>query len=149
MIKLKYEEFLGFNFSHAMQSLTSMKFAPKVSYHVMKIADQLQKAQKTAHEEWRALVNTYAKKDEAGKIVPREESQPDSFIVEDKDLAAFNAAHEKFKATEVVIDKNPLEFSDLGSNTISPGEMSVLSPLFTEESSAETAPNVLSLHPSA
>src|SRR5574343_753696 len=145
MITLKYSELLGFNFSQAMQNLTSMKLPSNVSYQIMKIADAMNKEHAKAHAAWQGIVNQYAKKDENGKIIPRSESQPDSFTVDEKDQAAFDEAHKVFGATTFTIDRNPLALSDLGHNPMSAAELSVLSAIITEKHPEEAhAPNVVS-----
>ncbi len=140
MIQIKFKEFRVGPFMPVFQKLTTFdKYPQKMLYNVTKLAKKLD----SAHEEWNeqfiALVNKYALKDEAGKIIPRKNQQgkeiPNSFDVDPAQEEAWKTEIEALDEKGTAIDRKKLSIGDLiGSGLgLTPQECIILDDILDDE----------------
>lgn len=133
MIKVSFKEIRSGLFMPAFDKLTNNpNLPPKVSYNISKIAAKVRPQVELAQEEFLAIVNKYAERDEKGEVKPDMKRGPGTFSVPKENEVAYVEAMIAFDAKHIEIDRNPLSFNDLEKANLAPNEWLGLEPLIVE-----------------
>lgn len=138
MIKLKYNQFMGFPFSQSMQKLTSSAFPVKIAYSIKKIADGLQKQREKISAEFLVMVAPFTVKNPDGTTFRPKAEDSNGFEIAEDQKEAFKQAEKAFGETEFTLDRPRLCLSELGEIQFSAAELAQLDALIAGEPDAST-----------
>lgn len=138
MIKITYGQLKNFGGARALgNKLMNTPMAPKMSYSIKKILEQLTKKSEAANGDFikfqLELADKFGKKDLEGKII-RPEGQPDGFEVPTEQMEAYEKELASFDERSFLIDWTALSeeaFKNM-QMPLSAAEWSALEPFFVE-----------------
>lgn len=141
MIRIQHKLFRG-DFLPTFDKLCNTTgLNQRVAYNISKLAPKIKKAASGAQEEFIALVNHWAIKDEKGVLVPMKD-QPGTYQISPENTEAWKKAVIEFENKEVTIDRAPLMVGDLAQATLTPNDYLALEPIIFEMGLAPEAKEV-------
>lgn len=152
MIKLSYGRFMSFPFTQVLQKIAGSQFPTKQAYTIKKLADKMQSERNRISEEYKALMLTYAKRDEKGEVIHPEPEDKNSFDVDDAQMGEYKKAETAFGDRVVEFNFPKLSLDSLAALSFSPAEISLLEAVIQdldEKPEGNVAPVVGSIGPKA
>lgn len=139
-IKIKYKDVMSFEFNQAMQKIVNTPTEPAKAEQIRKIFKELKNVRDKIGKEYESdIMEKYAQKDEAGKII-RPKSEPTGFLpVEGKD-AEIKAANDTFGDREAAFTVSPLNLAILKDIKLSGKELDALQDFYAGDATGPGVP---------
>lgn len=112
-----------------LDKLMTASFTGKQAFTIARLAKAVEKEVALFEEQRQNLVQRYADKDEAGKVITDAQGM---VHIADEQLPAVNAELNDLFGAEVELNAKPIKMDWLENITITPGELQALDP-FVEE----------------
>jgi hypothetical protein len=146
-IKVKYKDVTSFEFNSAMQKIVTAPIETQKAEFIRKIFKQLKEVREIIGKEYEAeIMEKFAQKDEAGKIL-RPPEEPNGFLpVEGKD-AEIMEANKVFGDREAKFSSYPLNPSILKDIKLSGKDLDALGNFYAGEVTGPGLPDMASVTP--
>ncbi len=126
MIKMKYSEFMRFDFAQSFQKLVTFPVSGETAYLIKKIGDECNKARIQIQAEYKDLMLQYCKLDDKGEIFRPDEKDPNSFDIPEDKIEEFKKKEAEFGDNIVTINRNVLDPKRLEGLKLTAGEAAAL-----------------------
>jgi hypothetical protein len=131
-LKVKYSVVGSFEFQNLMERLKREKVDNYSACQIHHILKEVQKGRDQITAEFKSeILEKFAKKDEAGKIISESPEQP--YDVADENVEAYKEATEAFGKKDIEVNWTPLNHQHLTKIQLSADDINLLGELFSEE----------------
>lgn len=133
-VKMKHSELAAFEFQEAIQKIAVANLDNKTACKVRRVIKEVQTAINSMGEGYKKeIMETYAKRDAEGKVVPSPDGNPNSFAFDESKEAEFVKAQEDYGKKEVVLKATPFVVDDFKDIRLSAKNLNALGNLFVDD----------------
>lgn len=132
-VTMKHSELASFEFQEAIQKIAVANLDNKTACKVRRTVKEVQNAISIMGEGYKKeIMETYAKRDAEGKVVPSPDGNPNSFAFDESKEAEFIKAQEEYGKKEVVLKAVPFVVDDFKDIRLSGKNLNALGNLFID-----------------
>lgn len=137
MVKIKYVEVSGFQFSQAMQKISTTPTHGQKASLIHKLSRRLSEARNKVSKEYQEqIAEKFGKRDEVGKLI-RPEGEPGGFEPIEEQEKELIAAQDAFGEQILELDLQPLTLDTLSDFKISAQDLEALKGVYAGNSEFE------------